>query len=200
MKHQPSCLLCAGFYAAASKQFANVRQVKVYTFASPLVGTTSFLQAYQHLERCGKLRHARFSCSGDMVPTVPFCNFDGFKFWNWKCYRHAGMKIRLGAGPLTKWKLRRALDVTYPLKSDWFTQIRRMCLDNILVNLTTVSGMKRNHTLTEYQKRLNLASQYRLALGKSGTSNCMPSLMAPSSLTKYPMICLSYHVILITIC
>ena len=32
----------------------------------------SFLHAYQHLERIGKIRHARFSCTHDLVPVVPF--------------------------------------------------------------------------------------------------------------------------------
>ncbi|KAL7528729.1 hypothetical protein ACHAXR_006225, partial [Thalassiosira sp. AJA248-18] len=159
-----------GFYMAASTKFANVKQVRVCTFAAPRVGTTSFRNAYQHMERVGKIRHARFSCTHDIVPVLPFCNFEGFfKPWKWKCYKHVGIRVQLhSVGRVAKWRLlRRALDVTYPLFDDWMSEIRRMFMNSIFANLTTLKGFKRNHTLTEHQKRLHFASQYRLALGKS---------------------------------
>ena len=55
-----------GFYVASSREFANVRPVRVFTFAAPRVGTTSFLHAYQHLEREGRIRHARVSNTRDL--------------------------------------------------------------------------------------------------------------------------------------
>lgn len=139
------------------------------SFAAPRVGTTSFHHAYQYMEQTGKIRHARFSNSADIVPAVPFCNFDGFKPWGWKYYKHVGMRVQLhGVGRIAKWRLQRRLDVTYPLFHDWISEAQRALIqNNILAGLTTFKGFKRNHTLTEHQKRLHFASQYRLALGKS---------------------------------
>jgi hypothetical protein len=36
----------------------------------------AFFHAYQYLERIGKIRHARFSNTHDIVPLIPFCNFE----------------------------------------------------------------------------------------------------------------------------
>lgn len=97
-------------------------------------------------------------------------NFDGFKPWQWQFYKHVGMRVQLhGVGRLAKWRLRNALDVTYPLYHDWISEMKRIFLsNNIFINMNTPAGFKRNHTLTEHQRRLHFASQYRLALGNSG--------------------------------
>lgn len=71
-----------------------------------------FLHAYQHLERIGKLRHARFTNSNDLVPLVPFHGIT-------RSYKHVGMHIRLlGVDKFAQYWLRRALDVTYPKYHD----------------------------------------------------------------------------------
>lgn len=71
-----------------------------------------FLYAYQHLERIGKLRHARFTNSNDLVPLVPFHGIS-------RSYKHVGMHIRLlGVDKFAQYWLRRALDVTYPKYHD----------------------------------------------------------------------------------
>lgn len=67
--------LC-GFYAAARSRFAHLSTIYVWTFAAPRVGTQAFMQAWQHLEKTGRIRHARFSVTHDLVPLVPFCNFE----------------------------------------------------------------------------------------------------------------------------
>ena len=104
-----------------------------------------------------------------MVPLVPFCNFGGFRPWNWRYYKHVGMRVQVhGVGRIAKWRLGRKLDVTYPLYDDWMSELRRAFMNNILANLNTLAGFKRNHTLTEHQKRLHFAKQYRGALGASG--------------------------------
>ena len=79
------------------------------------------------------------------------------------------MRVQLhGVGRLGKWRLRRCLDVTYPLYHDWISEMIRIFLsNNIIVNINSPAGFKRNHTLTEHQRRLHFASQYRLALGNS---------------------------------
>ena len=79
------------------------------------------------------------------------------------------MRVQLhGVGRFAKWRLRRCLDVTYPLYHDWISEMRRIFLsNNIMVNINSPAGFKRNHTLTEHQRRLHFASQYRSALGNS---------------------------------
>ena len=43
----------------------------------------AFFHAYQHLERIGRIRHARFSNSQDIVPLCSSCNFkrDDLQFY-----------------------------------------------------------------------------------------------------------------------
>ncbi|EJK52538.1 hypothetical protein THAOC_28172 [Thalassiosira oceanica] len=157
-----------GFYVASNERFRQVKTVRVYTYAAPRVGGRSFLNAYQHLERMGKIRHARFSATQDIVPLIPFTNFDGFNPLRWKYYKHVGMRVELhGTGRVGKWRIQRALDVTFPLDFNFFSEARRAFMNNILFNLTTYNGFKANHRLTEYYKRLHFANQYRLALAKS---------------------------------
>ena len=43
---------------------------QIHSFASPRVGASSFLHAYQYMERVGRIRHARFSNNRDLVPMV----------------------------------------------------------------------------------------------------------------------------------
>ena len=101
-----------GFYAAARSRFAHLDTIYVWTFAAPRVGTgrfrvfsnstgtwsktqkpnispVAFIKAWQHLEKTGRIRHARFSATRDIVPLVPFCNFerDDLQF-----YKHVGMR------------------------------------------------------------------------------------------------------------
>ena len=147
---------------------------QIHSFASPRVGASSFLHAYQYMERVGRIRHARFSNNRDLVPMVQFNNFQGINPLRWQFYKHVGMRIQLhGTGRLAKWSLRNALDVTYPLHHDWLSELRRMFVTNsIIPNLTTPAGYRRNHTLTEYQRRIHFTSQYRTALAKSSEFVC----------------------------
>ena len=121
------------------------------------VGASSFLHAYQH------------SNNRDLVPLVQFTNFQGINPFRWQFYKHVGMRIQLhGNGRLAKRSLRQALDVTYPLHHDWLSELRRMVVtNNVIPNLTTPAGYRKNHTLTEYQRRIHFTSQYRMALAKS---------------------------------
>ena len=126
--------LC-GFYVAARSRFAHLPTIYVWSFASPRVGTQAFLHAWQHLERTGRIRHARFSATQDLVPLMPFCNFemDDLQF-----YKHVGVRVQLhGVGRIGKWRIQRKLDVTYPLRHDWPSEIRRVFMNNILANLST---------------------------------------------------------------
>ena len=218
--------LC-GFYVAARSRFAHLSTIYVWTFAAPRVGTKAFIHAWKHLEKTGRIRFARFSSTQDLVPLVPFCNFEANDL---QFYKHVGMRVQLhGTGRIGKCKfqrysicnahvvhflrlsqlylhvsfpypysgrIQRNLDVTYPLKHDWLSEIRRMLMNNILVNLTTPSGkwsvncfrrgaflhvvfsyilsliymleLKNNHNLTSIQKRLHFTMSYKKALGSGG--------------------------------
>jgi len=142
---------------------------QLHRFASPRVGASSFLHANQHMERIGRIRHARFSNNQDLVPMVQLTNFQGANPFRWQFYKHVGLRIQLhGNGRLAKRSLRQALDVTYPLHHDWLSELRRMVVtNNVISNLTTPAGYRKNHTLTEYQRRIHFTSQYRMALAKS---------------------------------
>lgn len=60
-----------------------------YVFGSS--GCYGFARAFQHLERKGKLRLARFSNTRDLVPLIPIHGMDRMG----RSYRHVGMHIRL---------------------------------------------------------------------------------------------------------
>ncbi|KAK1733188.1 lipase class 3 family protein [Skeletonema marinoi] len=157
-----------GFFLGAKlsqSQQTKSQEILIYTFASPRVGGESFIYAYQHLERAGLIRHARFSCTNDIVPLIPFSNLkpDDLKF-----YKHVGMRIQLhNTGPINKWRLRRRLDVSYPLCHDWSSTIARGLMNCIFGNPNTPRGYKLYHTVTEYQTRLHFALTYRKALAST---------------------------------
>ncbi|KAL3811311.1 hypothetical protein ACHAXA_005397 [Cyclostephanos tholiformis] len=157
--------LC-GFYFAARSRFAHLPTIYVWTFAAPRVGTQAFMDAWQHLERSGRIRHARFSVARDVVPLIPQISL---KKNDLQFYKHVGMRVHLhGIGMIGRWRLRRNLDVTYPLHHDWMSKTKRAFMNSILVNLNTFSGFNNNHTLTEHQKRLHFAISYRNAIGSGG--------------------------------
>ena len=138
----------------------NDNHIFVFIFLS-----TAFMYAYQHLERTGRIRHARFSNTNDIVPLIPFCNFE---YDDLQFYKHVGIRVQLhDTGRIGKWRLRNNLDVTYPLKHDWASESRRLLMNNIFANLNTPKGFKAFHGLTEHQKRLHFAMTYRRALGSS---------------------------------
>eukprot|EP00577_Skeletonema_sp_RCC1716_P001680 CAMPEP_0113411076 /NCGR_PEP_ID=MMETSP0013_2-20120614/22049_1 /TAXON_ID=2843 ORGANISM="Skeletonema costatum, Strain 1716" /NCGR_SAMPLE_ID=MMETSP0013_2 /ASSEMBLY_ACC=CAM_ASM_000158 /LENGTH=1727 /DNA_ID=CAMNT_0000297359 /DNA_START=177 /DNA_END=5357 /DNA_ORIENTATION=+ /assembly_acc=CAM_ASM_000158 len=157
-----------GFFLGAKlsqSQQTKSQEILIYTFASPRVGGESFIYAYQHLERAGLIRHARFSCTNDIVPLIPFSNLkpDDLKF-----YKHVGMRIQLhNTAAVGKWRLRRRLDVSYPLCHDWSSTIARGLMNCIFGNPNTPRGYKLYHTVTEYQTRLHFALTYRKALAST---------------------------------
>lgn len=52
------------------------------------VHSNRFMYAFQHLERIGRLRAARFTITQDIVPLIPFHGLT-------RPYKHVGMHIRL---------------------------------------------------------------------------------------------------------
>ena len=182
-----------------SLAFIHSTPYHIHRFASPRVGASSFLHAYQHMERIGRIRHARFSNNRDLVSMVQFSNFQGINPFRWQFYKHVGMRIQLhGTSRLAKWSLRQALDVTYPLNHDCLSEIRRMVVtNNVIPNLTTPAGYRKNHTLTEYQRRIHFTSQYRMALAKSSEfSLSMCTYMPYSHLSHVHIYLILYHPLL----
>ena len=149
------------------------------------------------MEKVGRIRHARFSNNRDLVSMVQFSNFQGINPFRWQFYKHVGMRIQLhGTSRLAKWSLRQALDVTYPLHHDWLSELRRMVVtNNVIPNLTTPAGYRKNHTLTEYQRRIHFTSQYRMALAKSSEFD---SSIVCTYLSCSHLVCtsISYRIIL----
>lgn len=149
------------FYAATSSMFDNVKTIRVFTYAAPRVGCQRqvcyqsrhqylifvltcfyclrFLYAYQHLERIGKIRLARFSNTQDIVPLIPFTCVDKFKIG--RPYMHVGMHIRLhGTSNWAQYWLRNALDVTWPKQQGLLSHIKRGFLNCVFINLNTLKG------------------------------------------------------------
>eukprot|EP00956_Cyclotella_meneghiniana_P005315 scaffold6685_cov55-Cyclotella_meneghiniana.AAC.1 len=120
----------------------------------------------QELDVKGKLRLARFSNTRDIVPLIPFTGVDGLKLG--RPYMHVGMHVRLhGTSNWAQYWLRNALDVSYPKHQDVLSHVRRGFLNSVFTNLNTLKGYIKNHTLSEYQKRIHFACEYRKLLAKS---------------------------------
>ena len=130
-----------GFYAASSEQFARVKEVQVFTFAAPRIGSSSFVYAYQHLEKTGKIQYLRFTCANDLTPSACFCNFDGFLPWKWKYYQHVGTRVQLhDVCRIKKWSLQKQLVANYTLNKGRPSRIKLMLVNTVLSNLNFFAG------------------------------------------------------------
>jgi hypothetical protein len=128
-------------------------------------GCYGFARAFQHLERKGKIRMARFSNTRDLIPLIPFHGMDRMG----RSYKHVGMHIRLlGISKISQYWLRQALDVTYPKDESWWPLLKRSFWASLIMNLNTPAGYKRIHNLSEHQKRIHFSLEFRNALAKTG--------------------------------
>ena len=178
------------FYAATNQMFSKVKTIRVFTYAAPRVGKNcshysfryftivffthqhifcpgcyGFAQAFQHLERKGKIRMARFSNTRDLIPLIPFHGMDRMG----RSYKHVGMHIRLlGISRLSQYWLRQALDVTYPKDDGWWAQLQRSFWASLFMNLNSPAGYKQTHKLSDYQKRIRFTLEFRNALAQTG--------------------------------
>lgn len=153
------------FYAATNQMFSKVKTIRVFTYAAPRVGCYGFAQAFQHLEREGKIRMARFSNTHDLIPLIPFHGMDRMG----RSYKHVGMHIRLlGISRISQYWLRQALDVTYPKDDGWWAQLQRSFWASLFMNLNSPAGYKQTHKLSDYQKRIRFTLEFRNALAQTG--------------------------------
>ncbi|KAL7547437.1 hypothetical protein ACHAWF_010731 [Thalassiosira exigua] len=138
----------AGYYLASDPSLNVASAVRVFTFASARVGCKAFQQGFKHLEKTGRLQHARFATSNEPVSTLPF----------WNTYHHVGMQICLHkANNAGRQRARRSLDVSYDLEGNRIIEL--LCLA-----WNCLSTFKSSR-ISEYQHRLHFAREYRLALG-----------------------------------
>mmetsp|Transcript_7656 Transcript_7656/g.15599 ORF Transcript_7656/g.15599 Transcript_7656/m.15599 type:complete len:1368 (-) Transcript_7656:213-4316(-) len=152
------------FYAATNQMFSKVRTIRVFTYAAPRVGCYGFARAFQHLERKGKIRMARFSNTCDIIPLIPFHSMDRMG----RSYKHVGMHIRLlGISRISQYWLRQALDVTYPKDDGWWTLLQRSFWASLFMNLNSPAGYKQTHKLSDYQKRIRFTLEFRNALAQT---------------------------------
>ncbi|KAL7534784.1 hypothetical protein ACHAXR_006071, partial [Thalassiosira sp. AJA248-18] len=159
------------FYAASSDVFAKVKTIRAFTYAAPRVGCQRFAHAFQYLERKGRLRMARFSNTCDIVPLVPFCSANGYKIG--RPYKHVGVHVRLhGVNKFAQYRLRQALDVTYPKHQDLWSKMRRCFSNSLVANLNTIQGYGKSHSLSAYQMRIHFALKYRSALSLTDFFRC----------------------------
>ena len=129
------------------------------------LGCSGFAKAFQHLERKGKIRLARFSNTQDVIPLIPFHSMDRMG----RSYKHVGMHIRLlGISRLSQYWLRQALDVTYAKDDGWLAQLQRAFWASLIMNLNTPAGYKQTHKLPDYLKRIRFTLEFRNALAQTG--------------------------------
>ena len=67
----------AGFYLGSDARLKLASPVRVFTFASSRVGCRTFQQSFKHLEDTGRLQHARFTNTNDLVSLRPFWDMSG---------------------------------------------------------------------------------------------------------------------------
>ena len=137
----------AGFYLATDPNLGLASAVRVFTYASSRVGCMDFQNAFKHLEQTGRLQHARFATSNEVVSVLPMRG----------AYHHVGMQIRLQKSNKSgRQRTRQSLDVSYAP-----TTSRIEMLVHLVLNLFSARSSSR---ILEYQHRIHFAREYRLAL------------------------------------
>jgi hypothetical protein len=95
-----------GFYAAADNEIINLTQgrpVRVFSIASPYVGNTKFLLAFQGLERAQRIQYLRIANAEDVVTLMPVISpkigalspLLALKQGAASLYKHCGIKLHL---------------------------------------------------------------------------------------------------------
>uniref|UniRef100_A0A7S1ZZX7 Fungal lipase-type domain-containing protein n=1 Tax=Ditylum brightwellii TaxID=49249 RepID=A0A7S1ZZX7_9STRA len=147
------------FFAASDKRFTSFynneqRTIKVFTFASPRIGDKRFHDAFCHLEQTGRIQHARFSSTNDILTVKPLFSFHGL---NVACYRHVGLHVRLhDAGISSEKKRRRPIDLSHDPEG-YFSFLFLVIKNIIISNIAPFLGFTNVYEISEYQKRLQFA-------------------------------------------
>lgn len=142
-----------GFCLAADPTLELASAVRIFTFASSRVGCQAFQQSFRHLEKTGRLQHARFTTSNEIISLLPLG----------KTYRHVGLCICLHkSNAFGRWRMRRCLDVNYSSNAG------RGRLGELALFLRNCLLAETSSRISEYQHRMHLTREYRLALGEGG--------------------------------
>mmetsp|Transcript_5502 Transcript_5502/g.13784 ORF Transcript_5502/g.13784 Transcript_5502/m.13784 type:complete len:1381 (-) Transcript_5502:188-4330(-) len=138
----------AGFYLASDDSLELASALRVFTFSSSRVGCMAFHQGFKHLEETGRLQHARFTNSSDIISSLPMLD----------SYHHVGMQICLHkANNAGRQRIRQSLDVRYNKNGSRLKESYHFVMD-------IFSAMQVSR-ISEYQHRMHFAREYRLALG-----------------------------------
>lgn len=146
--------------------------VRVVSVASPYVGGTNFLLAFQALERKGKLLHLRIANAEDVVTLMPVVGpkigivspIMAMKGGVANVYKHCGMKLQLKKKPFEHGKI---FAISYPMDhstdESYAKEITNLLEDgkNFAKSIGkvfkkeahTVAGY---HSCEEYERRLNI--------------------------------------------
>ena len=137
----------AGFYLSSDTTLDLASAVRVFTFASARVGCEAFQKGYKHLEETGRLQHARFTNSNEVVSFLPTAD----------TYHHVGMQINLHkANSAGRQRTRQSLDVSYSSVGSR--------LGDVLHFIQHCLWSGKSARISEYQHRIHFAREYRLAL------------------------------------
>jgi hypothetical protein len=79
------------FKLAGSSKSWIPKPITCITFASPILGTTGFRQAFHELEKGGLIRCLRITNAKDIVPALPPIALG----WKSQAYKHIGINLRL---------------------------------------------------------------------------------------------------------
>ena len=159
-----------GYYLASDMYLKLASAVRVFTFASPPVGSASFQHGFKYLEEEGRLMHARFANSNDLFTSLPLRGYCEETKSSVK-YHHVGMQIRLHkASEAGRRRIKQSLDVRYYEKEPLFIEVARAAR-NILSLIWAVLCFQcaRNYCISQYHLRMHFAREYRLALGRNGS-------------------------------
>ena len=146
--------------------------VRVVSIASPYVGNSKFLLAFQSLERRGKLLHLRIANAEDVVTLMPVIGpkigivspIMAMQGGVANVYKHCGMKLQLKKKPFDHGKI---YTISYPQdqSSDegYAKEITSLLEDgkNFITSIGKVFKKKAStvagyHSCEEYERRLNI--------------------------------------------
>jgi len=150
-----------GFYASLDTRFSN-NTVKVFTFGASISGKVTFAKAFHHQEAVGRLQHARFVMSEDLVPNMRFMDKD---------YAHTGHRIELSTNEAV------APAVSYVDDMRQYGTLRNWASSNVFEtfsrNVNPVS-LVQNHAPGTYRDALRRGI---LPQEKIETSDVVPEVM-----------------------
>jgi len=155
--HSLGGALASIFAVEAACRNDIIKPVKCITHAQPLVGDIRLLQSVRMLETSGNLLLLRTRNSGDGVPSVPaFSKIPSFT------YTHIGMELKLYDDDKSK---RIKIIKSEMRVRNFFLNFKAMMI--LFVIKAGKDKQRRNHSLTEYLRRLEKCKEEIRSLGET---------------------------------